>query len=101
MMLVAFRSRLTRAAGDDYVRMAAAMEAHAKTFPGFVEVKDYVAGDGERLTLVWWADADSLRAWATDARHRAAQATGRDRWYEYYRMDVAEITRVSDFQREG
>jgi heme-degrading monooxygenase HmoA len=100
MMLVAFRSKLTSAAADDYARMAAAMEAHARTFPGFVEVKEYLAADGERLTLVWWADADTLRVWATDQRHRAAQATGRDRWYEYYKIDVAEITRVSHFQRQ-
>jgi heme-degrading monooxygenase HmoA len=100
MMLVAFRSKLTGAAGDDYARMAEAMEAHAKTFPGFVEVKDYLARDGERLTLVWWQDAQTLHAWATDARHRVAQATGREKWYEYYKMDVAEITRVSNFERK-
>ena len=83
MMLVAFRSKLTSAAGDDYARMAAAMDAHARTFPGFVEVKDYFAGDGERLTLVWWADAETLGVWASDARHSVAQSIGRDRWYEY------------------
>jgi heme-degrading monooxygenase HmoA len=99
MMLVAFRSKLTGAAGDDYARMAAAMEALARSFPGFVDFKDYRAGDGERLTLVWWQDAETLQAWAADARHRVAQATGRERWYEYYKMDVAEITRVSHFER--
>jgi heme-degrading monooxygenase HmoA len=100
MMLVAFRSKLTDVAGDDYARMATAMEAHARTFQGFVEAKDYLAHDGERLTLVWWQDAETLQVWATDARHRLAQATGRERWYEYYKMDVAEITRVSSFERK-
>jgi heme-degrading monooxygenase HmoA len=99
MMLIAFRARLTAAAGDDYGRMVAEMEAYAKTFPGFIDARDYVAPDGERLTLVWWADAESLRVWAEDPRHRAVQATGRERWYEYYKMDVAEIARVSQFDR--
>jgi hypothetical protein len=28
-----------------------------------------------------------------------AQQLGRDRWYEYYKMDIAEIVRVSNFDR--
>ena len=75
------------------------MEALATTSPGFIQAKDFVAADGERLTLVWWKDAETLQAWAADPRHRAAQAKGRESWYEYYNMDVAEITRVSEFTR--
>lgn len=99
MMLIAFRSRLTDAAGDDYMNMSDTIEAHARAFPGFVDVKSFTAADGERLTLVWWADAKTLRAWATDAQHVVAKRTGRARWYEYYRMDVAEIVRTSNFDR--
>jgi heme-degrading monooxygenase HmoA len=43
--------------------------------------------------------AGSLRKWATDARHRVAQQTGRQKWYEYYKMDIAEIVRVRNFER--
>jgi len=99
MMVILFRSRLTPAAGDDYGAMAAQMDAHVRTFPGFVDAKFYTADDGERLTVVWWQDAETLAAWAGDVRHRAAQNEGREKWYEYYRMDVAEIVRVSNFER--
>ena len=99
MMVILFRSKLTDAAGDDYKRMDAEMEAHARAFPGFVDVKGFKADDGERLTVVWWQDEETLRAWATDARHRVAQATGRQKWYEYYKMDVAQIVRVRNFER--
>ena len=99
MMVILFRSRLTAAAGDDYSRMSDAMLAHAKSFPGFVDVKSFKAEDGERLTVVWWQDEQTLKAWATDAKHRVAQQLGRDRWYEYYKMDIAEIVRVSNFDR--
>ena len=99
MLVILFRSRLTAQAGDDYARMADAMAAHARTFPGFVEMKSFTADDGERLTVVWWEDEEKLKAWATDARHRVAQQTGRDRWYEYYKMDVARIIRLSNFVR--
>jgi heme-degrading monooxygenase HmoA len=99
MLVILFRSKLTAPAGEDYSRMADAMFAHATTFPGFVEVKSFTAEDGERLTVVWWQDEDTLKVWATDAKHRAAQQAGRDRWYEYYKMDVAQIVRVGNFVR--
>lgn len=99
MMVILFRSKLTDAAGDDYAQMAEEMEAHARTFPGFVDVKAFKAEDGERLTVVWWQDEETLKVWATDARHRVAQQTGRRLWYQYYRMDIAEIVRVRNFDR--
>jgi heme-degrading monooxygenase HmoA len=98
MMVILFRSKLTDTAGDDYVRMADEMEAHARSFPGFVDVKAFEAEDGERLTVVWWQDEETLRAWATDAQHRAAQQTGRARWYQCYKMEVATIVRTSNFE---
>lgn len=99
MMLIAFRSRLTAAAGADYTKMSESMDTHARAFPGFVDIKSFTAEDGERLTLVWWADAETLQAWATDAQHMVAKATGRALWYEYYRMEVAEVIRTSSFDR--
>lgn len=99
MVVVLFRSKLTPAAGEDYLRMSDEMEAHASTFPGFVDVKGFTAADGERLTVVRWQDHETLHAWATDPRHRVAQSTGRQKWYEYYKMEVAEVVRVRDFQR--
>jgi heme-degrading monooxygenase HmoA len=99
MLVILFRSRLTAHAGDDYHRMADAMFARAKTFPGFIDVKSFTADDGERLTVVWWQDEETLKAWAGDNAHRVAQEAGREKWYEYYKMDVAEIVRVSNFVR--
>jgi heme-degrading monooxygenase HmoA len=73
MMVILFRSSLTDAAGEDYAAMTDAMMKHARTFPGFVDVKSFKAEDGERLTVVWWEDEATLRAWASDAKHRACQ----------------------------
>src|SRR5262245_60439079 len=100
MILIAFRSRLTDAAGADYVAAARELEARAREAPGFVDVRSYTAADGERLTLVWWQDAESLKAWRHLPRHVEAQRAGRARWYEYYRIEVAEVIRDSSFARE-
>ena len=97
MMLVLFRSKLLPTSGEDYQTMAREMEAHARTFDGFVDMKAYLAEDGERLTVVWWRDEESLSIWRDDARHRVAQQHGRARWYEYYKMDVAQVVRQKEF----
>jgi len=99
MMLILFRSKLTDTDPEGYAKMAAAMDAHAKTFDGYIDAKSFRAEDGERLTVVWWRDEASLQVWASDAKHRVAQERGRERWYEYYKMDVAQIVRVSNYDR--
>ena len=99
MMLISFRSKLTAQAGDDYSEMAEEMERLARASPGFIDVKAYTAEDGERLTLVWWEDAETLKGWANNLRHRVAQKTGREKWYAYYKLEVAEVVRHSNFER--
>jgi heme-degrading monooxygenase HmoA len=63
-------------------------------------VKSFTAADGERLTIVWWKDLETLRAWREDPVHREAQAKGRGLWYRYYDMEVAEMVRESHFSRD-
>jgi heme-degrading monooxygenase HmoA len=69
--------------------------------PGFIDVKSYTANDGERITIVWWEDAETLKQWREQERHRVAQRQGRQQWYEYYKMEVAEVTRTSTFKRRA
>lgn len=99
MIVVLLRSRLTSAAAEDFLETDEAMMAIAASMPGFVEAKSFVAADGERLAVVWWKDAATLRAWREHPEHRIAQIQGRERWYEYYRLEVAEIVRRSAFDR--
>ena len=100
MIVVLFRSKLVATASTDgYDEMAQEMDDLARTMPGFIDVKSFKADDGERLTVVWWQDEETLRAWREQARHRVAQRTGRERWYEYYKLDVAEVIRTNNFDR--
>jgi heme-degrading monooxygenase HmoA len=99
MVVIVFRSRLTAEAGDDYSEMAAEMLATAKDMPGFVEFKSFKADDGERLSMVYWQDHETLAAWRNHPRHRIAQSTGRAKWYANFRMEVADVARESKFDR--
>lgn len=100
LQIILFRSKLTDQAGEDYQTMNAELEALVRENPGFVDVKSYTAQDGERLTVVWWRDEKSLSDWRNLMRHREAQNTGRYKWYQYYKMDVASITRSKSFERK-
>jgi heme-degrading monooxygenase HmoA len=100
MIVILFRSRLTAAAGADYTAMDAELDHLVRGQPGFIDVKSFTAADGERLTLVWWQDRETLLQWRNLPRHREAQEAGRAKWYEYYEMEVAEVFRNSDFARE-
>jgi heme-degrading monooxygenase HmoA len=100
MMVVLFRSKLVDAP-DGYAEMAQEMEDLAKTMPGFIDVKAFTADDGERLTVVWWENEETLRGWRENVRHRIAQRTGREKWYRYYKLEVAEVVRTNAFERRA
>jgi heme-degrading monooxygenase HmoA len=98
MMVVLFRSKLVDTP-DGYDAMAAEMEDLARTMPGFVDVKAFKSEDGERLTVVWWEDEETLKAWRENVRHRVAQRRGREQWYQYYKLEVAEVVRQNSFEK--
>src|ERR1044071_8401023 len=97
MIVVLFRSRLTDQAGDDYQQMAAEMYSSAHEIPGFIEFKSFKAEAGERKSVVWWKDEETLKPWRERPRHREAQKQGREKWYEYYKIEVAEVKRDGVF----
>jgi heme-degrading monooxygenase HmoA len=98
--IILFRSKLTDKAGEDYQFMNDELDALVRQNPGFVDVKSYTSEDGERLTVVWWRDEKSLSDWRNLLRHREAQNTGRQKWYQYYKIEVASITRAKTFERK-
>jgi heme-degrading monooxygenase HmoA len=101
MVIVLFRSRLAPEAGDDYHAMAEEMAERARSMPGFVALRSYRGEDEERLSLIWWEDEESMRAWREDARHRIAQRLGREKWYAWFDLEVTHRARGTTFRREG
>ena len=101
MVIVLFRSMLTAEAGSDYAAMAEEMLARARTLPGFIDFKSFSAEDGEHLSVIRWESQETLRAWTDDLRHVVAQRLGREKWYEYFRVEVADVVRSYGFDRKG
>jgi heme-degrading monooxygenase HmoA len=99
MVVVLFRSKLTDAAADGYADMAAEMLARAKQMPGFIDFKSYRSDDGERVSIIHWQDEVTLADWRNDVRHQVAQRAGREKWYEYYKIEIAQVVRENNFER--
>lgn len=92
---VIFTSR--RNPGDDgYAAMSEEMDALAKAQPGYLGIESTRGADGTGITVSYWRDEESIRAWKAVARHRAAQAAGQSKWYEEYHVRVARVERAYD-----
>jgi heme-degrading monooxygenase HmoA len=91
---VVFTSLRTSADGggdNGYAVMSARMEELAAQRPGYLGIE--AARDGLGITVSYWADEESARAWKDVAAHVVAQQRGRDTWYSDYRVRVATVTR--------
>lgn len=97
--VVVFRSRL-RADADMAALEPLGLRMYevASTMPGFLSYKDFTAADGETLTLVEFADADTLRAWREHPEHREAQRRGREEFMSEYQIDVCRPERSYAFR---
>jgi heme-degrading monooxygenase HmoA len=99
-VVTVFRSRLKPTAGDEYEHTADAMLAAASRMPGFVDFTTCAADDGERVSLITFADQASHDAWRSDPDHRRAQQAGRDRFYASYQIQVCTCEAVRRFEAD-
>ena len=97
-VVTVFRSRL-RPDAHGYPDDAAAVAALARTMPGYVEHKAFTAPDGERVTLVTFADRPSHDAWRDHPEHRAAMRRGATQYYDSYSIQVGSTEYASAFTR--
>ncbi len=89
-IVTVFRSRLRRGVEDEYAHVAAQMSQLVRQIDGFVDERFFQSADGERVTVVRFADWSSHRAWAEHPEHRRAQRRGRAEFYSWYDISVCE-----------
>ena len=95
-MTVAVIFTSTRSQGDDeaYSATAARMVDLAGRQAGFLGIESVRDPQTRRgITVSYWEDDVSARAWKAVAEHLTAQAAGREHWYSEYEVVVAEVTR--------
>ena len=97
-IVVLFISERTGDDAEGYAAAAKAMDTLAARQPGYRGI-DSVAAGGLGITLSYWADEASAVAWRNQPDHAATREAGRGRWYKWYRLHVADITRSYDWTR--
>ena len=99
VIVTVFRNRLRPGVDEAYGPLADEMTAIAESMPGFIDMGSYAGEDGERVAVIRFADRESHRAWAQHPDHVAAQRRGREEFYSWFDISVAEQTYARVFPR--
>ena len=79
--------------------MSERMAELAAQQPGYLGVESARGADGFGITVSYWKDEASARAWKQVGEHLGAQALGRSRWYEAFEARIATVTRAYGMDR--
>ena len=76
---------------EGYGETAERMLELASRQPGFLGVES--AREEVGITVSYWADLESIKAWKAVAEHREAQSKGREKWYSAFKTRIALVER--------
>ncbi|MDB5005754.1 MAG: hypothetical protein JWP45_147 [Mucilaginibacter sp.] len=85
-----------RKEGDDgYGSMSEEMAELAIQQPGYLGIES--ARNEIGITVSFWRSLDDIKNWKANSRHLVAQKTGRDKWYEHYKVRICKVERDYEF----
>ena len=96
---VIFLSERTDEDEAGYAAAAAAMNALAAEQPGYRGMESVRDAAGTGITVSYWADDASAKAWRDHPEHSRIRAAGRGVWYARYEITVATVTRDYGWSR--
>lgn len=81
-----------RTEGDNgYGDMAARMVELASKQPGFLGVES--ARESVGITVSYWSDLESIKAWKENFEHQEAQRLGHAKWYSSFKVRISKVER--------
>lgn len=85
-----------RTSGDNgYAKMADRMIELAEKQPGYLGVES--VRDNLGITISYWKDEESIKAWKENLAHTLARKKGRETWYNSFTVRVARVERDYSF----
>lgn len=95
MIAVIFEVEPSRDGHAAYLEHAARLQPMLEQIDGFISVERFqsLTNPQKLVSLSFWRDEASVRAWRERAEHRAAQAAGRAGIFDDYRLRVANVVR--------
>jgi heme-degrading monooxygenase HmoA len=91
LFVVIFQAKV-RSVDSEYSTVAARLRELALGQFGCLDFQAVTEGENE-IALSYWPNEASILAWKSYSEHLMAQQLGRERWYESYTVQVAEIIR--------
>ncbi len=89
-----------RTEGDNgYGEMAGEMVELASKQPGFIGVES--ARESVGITVSYWTDLASIKAWKQNAEHILAQKRGKEIWYKEFKTRISKVKRDYGFIKEA
>lgn len=78
-----------------YLDIAAALRPRLDEIDGFISIERFqsLTDPGKLLSLSFWRDEESVSQWRKTEEHRGAQAAGRARVFQDYRLRIASVVR--------
>jgi len=95
MVIIVFRSRIKPGVEQQLTQVGQRMFELASSMPGYISYKDFVAEDGENVSVIEFESLESLSAWREHPEHKIAQQRGREEFFSEYRIQVC--TPVRDY----
>ncbi len=96
---VVFTSRRTPEDDAGYAKMSEEIEALVKRQPGYLGMESVRGEDRVGITVAYFTDPESIRAWKQQEDHRIAQRLGREKWYQAYSIRVCKVERAYGWER--
>ena len=98
---VIFTAQRTMSDENIYQITADRMVTLAQQQPGFLGVESVSGDDGIGITVSYWTDRDSITQWREHAEHMVIQAMGRQEFYDWYRIRIAEVVSERAFMSDN
>lgn len=80
----------------EYTKMAELMLNLAKQQSGFLGEES--ARNTVGITVSYWKDLESIKAWKQQTDHKLAQQKGRTDWYKQYKTRICKVEHDYEFE---
>ena len=95
-----FTTQRSQSGDDVYEIMTSRMVALAQQQQGFLGLESVRGDDGIGITVSYWTDHEAIQNWGRQAEHLSIQAMGRQEFYHWYRIRIAEVFTERSFMSD-
>ena len=82
---------------EGYENMAVKVLKLAKQQKGFLGFETYQNKKNENISISWWETIEDMESWKENPLHAEAQKLGREKWYEYFKIQICKVISEKEF----